>query len=76
MVAFVVTALVCFITYLLLTIGSANNASFLNLWLWSIEEIIFGLVLSILIGIVARKIFIKKSLRMLNPVRWFKFIRD
>ena len=74
MVAFVVTALVCFITYLLLTIGSANNASFLNLWLWSIEEIIFGLVLSVLVGIVARKVFIKKSLRMLNPVRWLKFL--
>ena len=56
MVAFVVTALVCFITYLLLTIGSANNASFLNLWMWSIEEIIFGLVLSILVGIIARKV--------------------
>lgn len=74
MVAFIITTLVCFITYLLLTTGTANDQSILNLWLWSIEEIIFGLILSIIVGIIARKIFIKKSLRMLNPIRWFVFI--
>ena len=74
MVAFIITTIVCFITYLLLTTGSANGSSMLNFWLWSIEEIIFGLILSIIVGIIARKIFIKKSLRMLNPVRWFIFI--
>ena len=41
MVAFIITTLVCFITYLLLTTGTANDQSILNLWLWSIEEIIF-----------------------------------
>lgn len=74
MIAFIITTIVCFITYLLLTTGSANGSSMLNLWLWSIEEIIFGLILSIIVGIIARRIFIKKSLRMLNPVRWFMFI--
>lgn len=74
MVAFIVTTIVCFITYLLLTTGTANNSSMVNLWLWSIEEIILGLILSIIVGIIARKIFIKKSTRMLNPVRWFIFI--
>ncbi|UCB58700.1 MAG: Na+/H+ antiporter subunit E [Thermoplasmatales archaeon] len=74
MVAFVITTIVCFITYLLLTTGTANNSSMVNLWLWSIEEIILGLILSIIVGIIARKIFIKKSIRMLNPVRWFIFI--
>jgi multicomponent Na+:H+ antiporter subunit E len=74
MVALIVTTIVCFITYLLLTTGTANDASLLNIWLWSIEEIIFGIILSVIIGIIARKIFVKKSLRMLNPVRWFKFL--
>lgn len=74
MIAFIITTIVCFITYLLFTTGTANDSSMLNLWLWSIEEIILGLILSIIVGIIARKIFIKKSLRMLNPVRWFIFI--
>jgi multicomponent Na+:H+ antiporter subunit E len=74
MVAFIVTTIVCLITYLLLTIGSANNASLLNLWLWSIEEIIFGIILSVIVGVISRKIFVKNSFRMLNPARWFTFI--
>jgi len=74
MIAFIITTIVCLITYLLLTTGSANDASFYNLWLWSFEEIIFGLILSIIAGVIARKLFVKKSLRMLNPVRWFTFI--
>ena len=74
MLAFVVTTILSFVTYLLLTTGTANDGSYLNIWLWSIEEIIFGIILSILVGIVARKIFVKKSLRMLNPVRWFTFV--
>jgi multicomponent Na+:H+ antiporter subunit E len=74
MVAFIVTTIVCLITYLLLTIGSANEASLLNLWLWSVEEIIFGIILSVIVGAISRKIFVKNSYRMLNPVRWFTFI--
>jgi multicomponent Na+:H+ antiporter subunit E len=74
MLAFIITTIICFITYLLLTIGSANDVSMMNIFLWSIEEIIFGLILSILVGFVAKKIFVKKDFRMLNPVRWFSFI--
>jgi multicomponent Na+:H+ antiporter subunit E len=69
MVAFIVTTIVCLITYLLLTTGSGTD-----LWLWSWEELIFGIILSVIVGIITRKIFIKKSYRMANPVRWFTFI--
>jgi len=66
--AFVVTAVLCFITYLFLTTGSGT------LGLWSIEEIILGIILSLIAGFIARNVFVKKSLRMLNPVRWGTFI--
>jgi multicomponent Na+:H+ antiporter subunit E len=74
MLAFVVTTVICFITYLLFTTGSANTSSIMNIWLWSMEEIIFGIILSIVAGLIARKVFVKKSLRMINPVRWIMFI--
>ena len=69
MVAFIVTTIVCLITYLLLTTGSGTN-----LWLWSWEELIFGIILSLIVGVISRKLFVKKSYRMANPVRWFTFI--
>ena len=69
MIAFLVTMIFSFIIYLILTTGSGTD-----IWLWSYEEIIIGFLLSIAIGIVARTILIKKSLRMLNPVRWIMFI--
>jgi multicomponent Na+:H+ antiporter subunit E len=69
MLSFIVTTLVCYIVYLLLTTGSGTDVG-----IWSYEELIVGLILSIFVGIVARTVFIKKSLRMLNPVRWFIFL--
>jgi multicomponent Na+:H+ antiporter subunit E len=66
--AFIVTSILCFITYLTLTTGSGT------LGVWSIEEIILGIILSLIVGIVARTIFVKKSFRMLNPIRWFTFL--
>ena len=76
MLALVVTTILCFIIYLLLTTGSGTeiviiNEQFLS---WSYAEIIFGIILSVIVGIVASRIFIKKSFRMANPVRWFIFI--
>ena len=68
MIAFVITTIICFITYLLLTTGSGT------LGLWSIEEILLGLILSLITGFVTRNIFVKKDLRMLNPVRWIIFV--
>ena len=70
MIAFVITTIICFIAYLLLT--TCSGTEFLGLW--SFYELLFGVVLSIIVGIIARKVFVKKSLRMLNPVRWFMFI--
>jgi multicomponent Na+:H+ antiporter subunit E len=64
-----VTAVTVFVFYLVLTIGTGN------LLFWSSEEIIAGVVLSILAGIVGRKLlFRNEDYRMLNPVRWLYFI--
>jgi multicomponent Na+:H+ antiporter subunit E len=52
----------------LLTTGSGT------LGLWSVEEILLGLILSLIVGFISGNLFIKKDLRMLNPIRWFKFI--
>ena len=70
MLAFVVTASICFITYVLLTTGSGTNV----LGLWSLYELLFGAILSIIVGFIARTIFIKDSFRMLSPVRCITFI--
>jgi len=40
MIAFVVTMVVCFVVYLILTAGSGE------IGFWSIEEIIFGIIIS------------------------------
>jgi multicomponent Na+:H+ antiporter subunit E len=65
----VITAVAAFVFYLALTAGTGN---FL---LWSGEEIIAGVFLSILAGIAGRKLFFKnEDYRMLNPVRWLYFI--
>lgn len=68
MLAFVVTTIICFITYLLLTTGSGN------LGFWSIEEMLFGFILSLIVGFVTRTIFVKDNFRMANPVRWIAFL--
>ena len=69
MIGFIVTTIFCFIIYLLLTTGSGTDV-----WIWSYEELLFGIILSAITGFVARTIFVKKSLRMLNPVRWIMFL--
>jgi len=53
----------------LFTTGSGTD-----LGIWSYEEIIFGIVLSAIVGLIAGKIFVKKDFRMANPVRWLTFI--
>ncbi|MHA1123878.1 MAG: hypothetical protein ACTSPC_13870 [Candidatus Heimdallarchaeota archaeon] len=63
MIAFIVTTIICFITYLFLTTGSGT------LGLWSIEEILLGFILSIIVGFVARSIFAKEDFRMLNQIQ-------
>ena len=70
MKAFIVTTIVCMIIYLILTTGSGTEV----LGLWSFIELAFGLLLSVLIGFIARSVFVKDSYRMLNPIRWFLFL--
>ena len=76
MLAFIVTFILCFIAYLMLTTGGSDIVFLLDwkIFGWSYAEIIFGIILSIIVAIVASKIFVKKSFRMANPVRWFAFI--
>lgn len=69
MIAFIITTIICFITYLLLTTGSGTDV-----WIWSYEEILLGIILSLIAGFISRNIFVKKNLRMLNPIRWFMFL--
>jgi len=70
MKAFIVTTIMCLIIYLLLTTGSGTDI----LGLWSYIEFVFGLFFSLIVGFIARTVFIKSSYRMLNPVRWFLFL--
>jgi multicomponent Na+:H+ antiporter subunit E len=69
MLAFIVTTIVCYITYLLLTTGSGDVAG-----LWSIEELILGIILSCIAGYISHATFIKDNMRMLNPIRWILFL--
>jgi multicomponent Na+:H+ antiporter subunit E len=70
MIAIILTSIICFITYLLLTTGSGTEIA----GLWSPYELLFGAILSVIVGFIAKKIFIKESYRMLNPVRWILFL--
>ena len=65
---FIVTAVVAYLVYLLLTIGSGTVA------LWSREELVIGAVFAVIAGVLLRKRFIGRDLRMLNPRRWFTFL--
>jgi multicomponent Na+:H+ antiporter subunit E len=69
MLAFIITSIMCFIIYLLLTTGSGTDIG-----IWSYEEVLFGLVLSLITGFISRKIFVKDNFRMLHPKRWGYFI--
>jgi multicomponent Na+:H+ antiporter subunit E len=65
---FIVTTVVAYLVYLLLTIGSGT------VLFWSRAELIVGAILAVLVGAVLRNRFIGKDLRMLNPRRWFTFL--
>ena len=65
---FLITTVVAYVVYLLLTIGSGTVA------LWSTAELIIGAVLAVVVGAVLRNRFIGKDLRMMNPKRWVTFL--
>ena len=62
---FLVTAIVAYLLYLLLTIGSGT------LILWNSAELIIGAVFALVAAALVKNRYLKKSLRMLNPIRWF-----
>ncbi|MCX6697230.1 MAG: cation:proton antiporter, partial [Methanoregula sp.] len=60
MIAFLVTAGMAFLLYLVLTAGSGS------IGLWSFSELVMGVVLALLTGLVARKFLCRyKSYRLL-----------
>ncbi len=65
---FIITTVVAYVVYLLLTIGSGT------VLLWSVSELAVGAVLAVVVGAVLGNRFIGKDLRMLNPRRWFTFL--
>ena len=62
---FLITAIVAYLLYLLLTIGSGT------LLLWNAAELIIGAIFALVVAALVKNRYLKKSLRMLNPVRWF-----
>ena len=71
-VNFIISFIFSLIIYLGLTVGSGN------ILFWSKDEIILGIVLSIISGLIILKIFswlkINLSLKFLNPIRWLLFL--
>jgi len=69
---FFISFIFSLVIYLTLTFGSGN------LFYWSKEEIILGIVLSVITALIAGKIFdslkIKVSPKFLNPIRWLLFL--
>ena len=66
--AFLITAITSFLFYLLLATASGGD------FLWSRAEIIIGIIFAVIVGLLTKNIFMKKSLRMLSPKRVFLFI--
>jgi multicomponent Na+:H+ antiporter subunit E len=62
---FLVTAVVAYLIYLVLTVGSGN------ILLWNAAELIIGAIFALLVAALVKNRYLSKSLRMLNPVRWF-----
>ena len=62
---FLVTAVVAYLIYLVLTVGSGS------ILLWNAAELIIGAIFALLVAALVKNRYLGKSLRMLNPVRWF-----
>ncbi len=64
MFAFVGTAVFCFVVWLALTFNGQ---------VWGADEIIAGIVLSMVAGAAGRSVFVK-NFKLANPKRWLLFI--
>jgi len=70
MLPFIITTLDAFVIYLVLTAGSGSF-----LYFWSPEEFVMGIFLSVIVGLISRNYLCRsRNYRMLNPIRWLKFI--
>ncbi|MEF8873060.1 MAG: Na+/H+ antiporter subunit E [Candidatus Thermoplasmatota archaeon] len=72
--AFVSTFLLALFTYLLLTLAAGQSLAQEAPWsqiIWSFEEIVIGISMSLIAAAVADHILCRKGdFRMLNPIRW------
>lgn len=64
MLAFIGTTIFCFVIWLLFTCNGE---------IWGMDELVAGIVFSVIAGVVARKIFIKEG-KMANPKRWIMLL--
>ena len=69
MIAFLVTAGTAFLMYLILTAGSGS------IGFWSLSELVMGVLLAILTGLVARNFLCRSmSFRLLDPRRFLRLL--
>jgi multicomponent Na+:H+ antiporter subunit E len=71
-VPFTLVTITTFLVYLVLSIGSAGETN--SFLFWSIPELIIGLILSIITGMLCRKIWQGERYTMANPIRWLLII--
>lgn len=67
-VPFLSATIAAFIIYLVLSVGSAGETN--SILLWSVPELLIGLILSIITGLLCRKLWQGKRYTMANPLRW------
>ena len=67
-VPFISATVAAFIIYLVLSVGSAGETN--SILLWSVPELIIGLILSIITGLLCHKLWQGKRYTMANPLRW------
>lgn len=70
MIRFLVAGVMAFALYLILTMGTGPVGE------WSLAELIVGAILSLVVGIMARNVLVKKGAdyRILNPLRWLALL--
>jgi multicomponent Na+:H+ antiporter subunit E len=72
LVPFTLATIVAFLIYLVLSIGSSGDAN--SILFWSAPELIIGLILSIITGMLCRSLWRGKRYVMINPLRWMLLV--
>ncbi|MFO7619123.1 MAG: Na+/H+ antiporter subunit E [Thermoplasmata archaeon] len=74
MKTFVATGIFSFLLFMVLTAGS-GDIGIAGIGMWSLESIIFGIIVAAIAGAVSRRFFCSTgSMRMGNPARWLSAI--